>query len=151
MVDGCDKNLAQQDSKVSYKVVCENLLTANIENSSVVVMNFILQFIDLQDRDALLKNIYDGLQDNGVLILAEKTKSNNDTSQQIMTDWHENFKKTNGYSDLEIAQKRTALEQVLLEETEDYLQQRLEKAGFVRVHKWFQAFNFKAFIAFKDF
>jgi len=53
------------------------------------------------------------------------------------------------YSELEIAQKRSALENVLISETEQALITRLENAGFAYVQKWFQAFNFKAFIAFK--
>ena len=72
-----------------------------------------------------------------------------DPNQQKQTSWHHAFKKANGYSDLEIAQKRTALENVLVPETEAENIQRLKKAGFQSVHKWFQCFNFISLVAGK--
>ena len=63
---------------------------------------------------------------------------------------HHDFKKANGYSDLEIAQKRSALENVLVPETEATHLQRFSDAGFKQAYRWFQCFNFASFIAIKD-
>ena len=62
---------------------------------------------------------------------------------------HHAFKKSQGYSDLEISQKRTALEKVLIPDTLSTHQERLKKSGFSRVEVWFQYFNFASLIAIK--
>jgi tRNA (cmo5U34)-methyltransferase len=149
MVKGCRANLQTQDSPVEFEVVQADLSDYPIEKASVVVMNFILQFVPKDERDQVLSQIYQGLNGDGVLIIAEKTNSQSTTREQNLQHWHEGFKLANGYSELEIAQKRSALENVLVTETEAELSARLENASFAYVQKWFQAFGFKAFIAFK--
>ena len=68
---------------------------------------------------------------------------------ELMIELHHNFKRANGYSDLEIAQKRSALEQVLLPESLATHRSRLRHAGFSSVDVWFQCFNFASLIAIK--
>ena len=73
-----------------------------------------------------------------------------DTLQQaLQTDLHHTFKKAQGYSDLEITQKPSALENVLLAETFSTHQQRLKNAGLSSAEIWFQYFNFASMIALK--
>ena len=67
-----------------------------------------------------------------------------------MTKLHEDFKRAHGYSDLEVSQKRAALENVLVPESIADHKSRLMKAGFSRFFPWFQCFNFASLIAFKD-
>ncbi len=150
MISACKKNLKQQKSNIKFEVVLGNIEDIKIEKASVVVMNFSLQFIEPGKRLSLLRRIHAGLKPNGVLILAEKTLSSKTISQKKLDSWHKEFKKANGYSELEIAQKRSALEDVLIAETEKTHMRRIKNAGFKYVQKWFQAFNFKAFIAFKN-
>ncbi|MGC1511276.1 MAG: carboxy-S-adenosyl-L-methionine synthase CmoA, partial [Ketobacter sp.] len=69
--------------------------------------------------------------------------------QARVTDWHHEFKRLNGYSDLEISQKRQAIENVLVPETRQGHQQRLRAAGFSEVYCWFQCFNFASLVAIK--
>jgi tRNA (cmo5U34)-methyltransferase len=108
-----------------------------------------LQFIAVDQRLELLKKILEGLNKGGVLILSEKVIFEDQPHQDLMTDLHHNFKRANGYSDLEIAQKRSAIENYLVPETLDTHRQRLRQAGFASVDVWFQCFNFASIIAIK--
>jgi tRNA (cmo5U34)-methyltransferase len=120
-----------------------------IENASVVLMYFTLQFIAPERRDALMKKIAAGLRPGGVLLLAEKLAFQPDENQRWLDTHHHDFKRAQGYSDLEIARKRQALENVLVPETRDEHHRRLKDAGFDQVIDWFQCFNFAAIAAVK--
>ena len=85
----------------------------------------------------------------GVLILSEKIRFESDTEQSTQTQLHHEFKRANGYSDLEISQKRSALEQVLIPETLTEHRERLINAGFSEVMVWYQCFNFVSMLAIK--
>jgi tRNA (cmo5U34)-methyltransferase len=118
-----------------------------LHDASLVALNFTLQFLEPRDRDQLLARIASGLRPGGVLILAEKVRFEDPGEQARLTDWHHDYKRLQGYSDLEIARKRTALERVLLAETEAAHRDRLERCGFNRVTRWFQCFGFCAWLA----
>lgn len=128
---------------------CEDLRDTAVENASVVVMNFTLQFIAPADRLGLLRKIAAGMAPGGVLLIAEKLRFEDASSQQDQAAWHHDFKRAMGYSDLEIAAKRTALEKVLEPDTYAQHEARLKAAGFGRVERWFQCFAFQALIAFR--
>ncbi|MFT5722400.1 MAG: tRNA (cmo5U34)-methyltransferase [Motiliproteus sp.] len=137
------------DSEPRIDLICADILDIEIQNASVVVMNFTLQFIAPEQRQALLQKIYTGLKPGGVLLLSEKIALANDASEQRLTDWHHDFKRANGYSDLEVSQKRSALEQVMRPESLALHQQRLSDAGFTEIQPWFQCFNFVSMVAIK--
>lgn len=118
-----------------------------IDEASFVALNFTLQFLDLADRDHLLQRVASGLKPGGALVLAEKIRFEDPADQERLTDWHHDYKRLQGYSELEIARKRTALEQVLLTETESAHRDRLRRVGFQRVTRWFQCFGFCAWLA----
>ena len=141
--------LKQDNSGSDVDVYCADIRDIPIEKASVVVLNFTLQFIPLADRLIFLKKIYQGLLPGGILILSEKLKFEDTRQQALQTDLHHKFKKAQGYSDLEISQKRSALENVLLAETLVTHQQRLHEAGFSSAEVWFQYFNFSSMIALK--
>ncbi|MGH1440704.1 MAG: carboxy-S-adenosyl-L-methionine synthase CmoA [Cellvibrionaceae bacterium] len=128
---------------------CNDLQSITIEQASVVVLNFTLQFIPMEERQAIIQSIYDGLLPGGILLISEKVIFEDAPHQSLLTELYHNFKRNNGYSDLEIAQKRTALEEVLTPETIDTHKQRLKKAGFSSVDVWFQCLTFASFIAIK--
>ncbi|MFT7235397.1 MAG: tRNA (cmo5U34)-methyltransferase [Methylophagaceae bacterium] len=136
-------------STISVDLRCVDIDKTEIENASVVVMNFTLQFIDLDRRLALIERIYEGLLPGGILLLSEKLAFNDDAQSNFLIDAHHDFKRANGYSDLEISQKRTALENVLVPESLAVHQQRLSDAGFKFCSIWFQCFNFASMIAIK--
>jgi tRNA (cmo5U34)-methyltransferase len=152
MIEQAEHLLAmeQVDSTLtSVDLRCCDIDDIEINNASVVVMNFTLQFIALEKRLTLIKRIYAGLQPGGVLILSEKLAFSAVEQSAFLVDAHHDFKRANGYSDLEISQKRTALEKVLIPETLQQHQQRLSEAGFAFSSIWFQCFNFASMIAIK--
>ncbi|MGR9047002.1 MAG: carboxy-S-adenosyl-L-methionine synthase CmoA [Gammaproteobacteria bacterium] len=149
MIKGFNKILDSDSATTDIVVMCNDIRDVPIENASVVVLNFTLQFLPLEDRAGFLEAVYQGLLPGGILILSEKLKFEDERQQELQTDMHHAFKKAQGYSDLEISQKRTALEKVLLPETFKQHQQRLKNAGFSSAEVWFQYFNFASMIALK--
>ena len=89
------------------------------------------------------------MRPGGILILSEKIRFADVHLQDLNTDLHHAFKRANGYSELEIAQKRNAIEEVLIPETLVEHQQRLRTAGFSSIDVWFQCFNFASLVAIK--
>ncbi|GAA5524524.1 carboxy-S-adenosyl-L-methionine synthase [Microbulbifer aestuariivivens] len=142
--------LAADSGQIPVSLICGNLQDVAIEDASVVVLNFTLQFIPVEERQSILRKIHDGLRPGGVLILSEKVAFSDPDHEQLMIDLHHSFKRANGYSELEIAQKRTALENVLIPETLDRHRERLKGVGFHSVDVWFQCFNFASMIAIKS-
>lgn len=120
-----------------------------IHNASLVVLNFTLQFIAPEQRQDILNCIYAGINPGGALILSEKISLQHPKMQQLFIDMHHQFKSAQGYSQLEIAAKRSALEHVLLPETIATHQQRLLKAGFSDAQVWFNCLNFCSILAIK--
>jgi tRNA (cmo5U34)-methyltransferase len=149
MVSEFRERLQQTPSEMEIELHCADIRDIPIENASVVVLNFTLQFIPIADRLAFLQKIHHGLRPGGILVLSEKLRSDDDRQNALQTDMHSLFKKANGYTDLEISQKRTALENVLIPETFNHHQQRLQQAGFSSAEVWFQYFNFASMIAFR--
>lgn len=149
MIASCREHLDAIEHDIPVDLVCADLADVEISNASVVVMNYTLQFIAPEKRQALLKKIYDGLLPGGVLILSEKIAFEDETEGLWQEQMHHEFKRANGYTDLEISQKRTALEKVLIPETRAVHVQRLREAGFGAITRWFQCFNFISLIARK--
>ena len=128
---------------------CADITDVEINNASVVVLNFTLQFVPRRSRDALIQKVYEGLKLGGILIISEKIEFPDPTLNEMFTELYYNFKEQMGYSKMEISQKRTALENVLVPETLDSHRQRLSHAGFSAIDVWFQCFNFASLVAFK--
>ena len=136
-------------SAIPVQMICADLQDVSIEDASIVVLNFTLQFIPLTERLALIKRIYQGLKPGGILIMSEKIAFEEPIKQQFHVDIHHDFKRANGYSDLEVSQKRSALEKVMIPETLACHHQRLQEAGFGFSELWFQCFNFTSLVAIK--
>ncbi len=150
MVKRCRSRLARLMPEAKLIVKCEDIEATEISNASVVIVNFTLQFLTPESRLALLKKIHEGLLPNGILLLSEKLIYEDTTENQHHIDWHHNFKRANGYSDLEISQKRAAIENVLIPDSLQHHQERLKQAGFVESYQWFQSFNFSSIVAIKS-
>jgi tRNA (cmo5U34)-methyltransferase len=127
----------------------QDILETRIENASVVVLNFTLQFVEPANRPGLLKDIAAGLNPGGILVLSEKIRFEDPVEQELQAAWHHDFKRAQGYSDLEIARKRDALENIMKPDCAQQHTDRLLGAGFKRVYPWFQGFNFVSMVAFK--
>src|SRR5690606_30724707 len=100
------------------------------QNASVVVLNFTLQFIAPERRDALLQRIWQALRPGGILVLSEKIVFPEPGLNELFIDMYHQFKEVQGYTKLEISQKRAALENVLIPETLAAHKDRLQRAGF---------------------
>ncbi|WP_077340615.1 carboxy-S-adenosyl-L-methionine synthase CmoA [Pseudocolwellia agarivorans] len=149
MVERCKMhvNAFKGESQVE---ICEgNILDIELKNASMVVLNFTLQFIEPEARKNLIQKIYNGLQPGGILVLSEKLKASDNVCNELLIDLHHNFKRENGYSELEIAQKRTAIENVMRPDTLETHLSRLKDSGFNHVNQWFQCFNFMSLVAIK--
>jgi len=149
MTQRCEKILQRHIPNTDISILCDDIQNIAIENASLVVINFTLQFLPKEQRLALLKKIYAGLQTGGALIVSEKLKFDDDIEQQQLTELHYQFKRANGYSELEISQKRSALDNVLIPDTLKEHTERLHHAGFNQVFPWFQSFNFASLLAIK--
>ena len=146
---GLELLASDSSSRVPVEMVCADIQGIAIEDASVVVLNFTLQFIPLDDRLALITRIHKGLKPGGVLILSEKMAFDDQIKQDFHTEAHHDFKRANGYSNLEISQKRTALERVMIPESLNCHKRRLQEAGFPMSEVWFQCFNFASMAAIK--
>ena len=147
MVSKCKQNL---ESKIdNLQATCADINQIHIENASIVVLNLTLQFIDVKDRSNLIKKIYEGLNPGGVLIISEKIHFEDKETQDQITNLHIDFKKENGYSELEIANKRQAIENVLITDTKAIHIERLKDSGFKDTSCFFQCLNFVSFLSVK--
>ena len=150
MVESCKQHIQAYKSDVPVTVLQDDICNIKIENASLVVLNFTLQFLTPEKRLSLLTNIYQGLLPSGVLILSEKFIFEDPTSHQLLIDLHLDFKRSQGYSELEISQKRSSLDNVLISDTVQKHVQRLQQAGFKHNDLWYQCFNFGSIISIKD-
>ncbi|WP_290522393.1 carboxy-S-adenosyl-L-methionine synthase CmoA [Alcanivorax sp.] len=117
------------------------------EPCSMAVLNFTLQFIAPERRDDFIERLAEATVPGGILVLSEKIRFEDEAEDALQTELHHAFKRNNGYSDLEISQKRTALENVLIPETLAAHEARLRKAGYRHIHVWFRCFNFMSLLA----
>ena len=147
MVEQCEKNLHNKVDNL--QAICDDINQVKINSASIVVLNLTLQFIDVNLRSNLIKKIYDGLESGGILIISEKIHFDDAVTQNQITKLHMDFKKENGYSELEIANKRQAIENVLITETKEQHLNRLRDCGFVETSCFFQCLNFVSFLSVK--
>lgn len=146
MLERCRANV-EYTLGIPVEIVQRDIREVPIERASVVALNFTLQFLPPEERLPLLSRIREGLLPGGVLILSEKLAFADPRQQALHVEMHHAFKQAQGYSALEISQKRAALEDVLIPETLEQHKERLRQAGFASSEVWFQYFNFASLIA----
>jgi len=150
MLGRCRQKLEEQGMKRDYDLVHSDLNEGlTLSNASLVLMVLTLQFVRPLRRERLVSSILEGLNPNGCLILVEKVLGEDSIFNRLFIKYYYELKKKQGYSELEIAQKREALENVLvpykLMENRDLLLQ----AGFRYCDVFFKWYNFSAMIAIK--
>ena len=149
MLTQARKNYEKIWSTTNVSWRCEDICVSKVINASLVIMNYTLQFIPVSQRDTLIAKIAEGMLVGGAMLLSEKISFPSQDVDEEMNELYHSFKSANCYSDLEISQKRTALENVLVRETIDTHMHRLQAAGFSNVMPLFQSFNFVSFLAIK--
>jgi tRNA (cmo5U34)-methyltransferase len=121
----------------------------DLRNASVVIMNWTLQFVRPLNRDQVIRRIHDGLKDQGCLIVFEKVLGDESLLNRMYIDLYYNFKRRNGYSDLEIAEKRERLENVLIPYRIDDNLQLFKRNGFAVNDVVFRWYNWAGFLGVK--
>ncbi|MBT7275328.1 MAG: carboxy-S-adenosyl-L-methionine synthase CmoA [Woeseiaceae bacterium] len=149
MTKKCQKKLNNKTVSTPITIVNDDIINLNISNASIVVMNYTLQFIDIDLRQTILNKIYNGLKPGGLFILSEKTSNDNKMIDNLLIELHHEHKFRNSYSHLEISQKRIALEKVLICDDIPTHNERLKSAGFTNYDLWLQHFNFISYVAIK--
>ncbi len=148
MLKKCQQKMKKKKI-TNVELIEGDALMHNFKKSGMVIMNYTLQFIDPKLRPTLLSKIYRSLEKGGIFIYSEKIKSSNSAVNALLVDLYYDFKRRNGYSELEIAQKREALENVLIPLTPERQIELLKEAGFKRTEVLFRWYNFACFIGIK--
>ena len=150
MIKKAEEKLAKAGVKRELEFVCQDLNQGvRIENASVVILNLTLQFVRPLYRHNLISQIAQGLNKDGCLILVEKVLSDDSTINRFFIKYYYDFKKRNGYTKMEISQKREALENVLIPYKVEEDVELLKKNGFSSVDIFFKWYNFCGFLAQK--
>ncbi|BDH45434.1 carboxy-S-adenosyl-L-methionine synthase [Salmonella enterica subsp. enterica serovar Choleraesuis] len=150
MVERCRRHIDAFKADTPVTVIEDDIRNIKIENASMVVLNFTVQFLEPKDRTLLLKKVCEGLLPGGALVLSEKFSFEDGVVGELLYNMHHDFKRANGYSELEISQKRSMLENVMLTDSVETHKARLHEAGFDHVELWFQCFNFGSLVALKS-
>jgi len=135
---------------VNVEFINDDFLNYDFAGSKAVVANYTVQFIRPLKREKLIQKIYNSLTEGGIFLMSEKLITENKKLNKIMIDIYYEYKKKMGYSEYEIAQKREALENVLIPYTMQENIEMLKNAGFKDIEVIFRWNNFATFIAFKN-
>lgn len=149
MIDKAKKVMTEHYPNHHIDFILDDVNTLELEPCDMIVLNLTLQFLNPNDRLALLKKCHRALADGGILVLTEKTHLSDEQDDAWRVERYYDFKRANGYSELEISGKRNALENVLITDTLEVHHDRLKQAGFERVLTWFMFLNFASMVAFK--
>lgn len=149
MISRCRELIAADSGSVPVELIEEDIMRVALQDASMVVLNYTLQFLSIEQRLPLLARIAGALRPGGILVLSEKLRFADTAQDQLNIAMHHDFKRAHGYSDMEIAGKRDSLENVLITETLDVHRKRLREAGFHSAEVWFQCFNFASLIALR--
>lgn len=153
-VDTSEHMLKQAKNKANIynaKIALINcdILNLKIDEVGCVIANFTMQFIPPENRIEAFKKAFKILKNNGVFIFAEKLASNNESLDNFLVEKYYDYKKAQGYSELEIMQKRAALENVLIPFSEQQNIEAANSVGFTHTECIFRVLNFALFVAFK--
>lgn len=126
--------------------VHQDLRDTDVSGANVVILNLVLQFIDPGERQQIVQTIREQIADHGLLIVSEKVRNSDPGLHDFYDTTHRAWKQANGYSELEVSQKRTALENVMKIDTEEIHEARFRAAGFSRVTQWYRCMNWASFL-----
>lgn len=150
MLQKCEVKLTEANFTRPYDLVTADLHeNFEINNASVVILCLTLQFVRPICREKLVRRILNGLAPGGVLILVEKILGEDSTTNRKFIDYYYNYKRRNNYSEMEIHQKREALENVLIPYKLSENLMLLKEAGFKNCETFFKWYNFAGIVAYK--
>lgn len=140
---------AEVRTKTALEFRRESILDTSLTNASVILCNYTLQFLPLDERLRLLERCVHATTAGGILVLTEKIRHPHPQLQEVLTELHHGFKRNQGYSELEISQKRTAIENVLIPLTIEENTELLYRAGYSIVYPVLTWYNFVTLLALK--
>jgi len=149
MVSRCKEIIAEDKSDISVDIIAGDVRYTDIDNASMVVMNYTLQFLPIDERQQMIGKIAKGMRPGGVFVLSEKVVDEDPGIEAMLIDLHHNFKRRHAYSELEISRKRAAIENVLVPESVAKHKERMRAAGFQHVGVWLRYFNFVSLVAIR--
>jgi tRNA (cmo5U34)-methyltransferase len=150
MLVKCRQKLDEHAFPYSYELVAADLNDeVMVTNASVVVMVLTLQFVRPLNREALMRSIFEGLHDQGALLLVEKVLGESSDLNRAFIDYHYRMKRRSGYSEMEIAQKREALENVLIPYKLTENMELIRRSGFRSQDVFFKWYSFCGIVAVK--
>lgn len=153
MVERCReivaRDTAARGDAVPVDVELADIRVATLAEASMIVMNYTLQFLDLEARAPMIDRIAAALVPGGLFVLSEKVVDEDPAMEKLLVELHYEHKRRNAYSELEISEKRAALENVLVPETVAAHRARLAGAGFRHTAVWLRYFNFVSLIAIR--
>lgn len=150
MLEKCRKNFEKSGFTRDYELRATDLNKGlRIDNASLVIMCLTLQFIRPLYRERLVNDIYRQLNDNGCLILVEKVLGEDSLFNRLFIKYYYDMKRRNNYSEMEISQKREALENVLIPYKLEENRELLKTIGFRYVEVFFKWYNFCGIVAVK--
>ncbi len=149
MLAQCRANLDKHPAGCDVTLLDADIAATQYETAAFFASNFTLQFIPIEKRQSLIERIAAATRPGGALVLSEKIRFDDPHQQTLHTEMHHEFKRRQGYSELEISQKRSALERIMQPESLDTHRQRLLAAGYTSCEVWFQCFNFMSLVAIR--
>jgi len=134
---------------IDIQFIEDDIFNIDFKVSNVIISNYTLQFIRPLQREKLIQKIYNSLEVGSIFIFSEKVITDNKILNKQFIDEYYSFKKTQGYSEFEISQKREALENVLIPYSYEENKKMILDAGFTHFDCIFKWVNFATFIAVK--
>ena len=151
MVERCRRRVARQarPDGPPVEVRQADIRATELDDASMAVMNYTLQFLPVGERDGLIRRLAAELAPGGLLVLSEKVISPDETFETLLVELHHEYKRRNAYSDLEISRKRAALENVLVPEPVETHLERLVRCGFRHAGVLLRHLNFVTLLALR--
>lgn len=149
MIEKAERKAKMYSKSTVIEFIKGDITSINLTDADVVICNYTMQFIRPLARPQFTKRIYDSLPKGGLFCIGEKIISHDKKLNRTFIEMYHQFKKQQGYSELEISTKREALENVLVPFSIDENIDMLRQAGFPTAETFFQWFNFASFIAIK--
>lgn len=143
------KFLARKNSRCYELIVADLHRDRIVENASVVIMILTLQFIRPLHRTRMIQGLIEGMNEQSCLIIFEKITLDDSLFNRLFIRYYYNMKKRQGYSEVEIARKREALENVLIPYRPEENRELLASAGFTHIEEFFRWYNFSGILAVK--
>ncbi|MGE0173528.1 MAG: carboxy-S-adenosyl-L-methionine synthase CmoA [Oligoflexales bacterium] len=150
MIEKASEKLKNVPPRHELQLLCEDVTTTKFKRSSVVIVNYTMQFLPINERQILFKRIYESLVPGGILILSEKVVSSSAQVQETFNQIYYQYKMAKGYSKREIERKKESLENILIPLPESQYREMLLAAGFAHAESVVRWNNFVSMIAIKN-